>query len=181
MQLDDAVVRAAQRGDHDAFRVLYSDLSPKVFGYLRARGVEEPEELANEVFLAVYRRLGELRGGVSGLRTLVFSIAHARSVDDVRRRARRPQAVPYEPHDDERSTPSAESHVVHALEVQRALDHLEGLNEDQRTVIMLRIIGDLSLQETAAAIGRSVASVKQLQRRGLVALRARMHQEEGVL
>ena len=52
------------------------------------------------------------------------------------------------------------------------------LNESQRTIITLRIIGDLSLEQTAAVTGKSVASVKQLQRRGLVRLRTLMASQE---
>ena len=50
----------------------------------------------------------------AGLRTFVFSVAHARLVDDVRRRARRPAELPYEPELDDRHEPSAEHAAVNA-------------------------------------------------------------------
>ena len=49
---------------------------------------------------------------------------------------------------------------------------LDRLNADQRAVLMLRVIGDLSIDETATALGKTPGAVKQLQRRGLLALRA---------
>ena len=55
---------------------------------------------------------------------------------------------------------------------------MQRLNEDQRTVVTLRIIGDLSLEQTATVTGKTVASVKQLQRRGLVRLRELMVPQE---
>ena len=88
--LTDDLVSAAVAGDVDALGVVYRLLSPKVLGYLKAHGAEDPEGLTNEVFLHVLRRLGGLVGGSAGLRTFVFSVAHARLVDDVRRRSRRP-------------------------------------------------------------------------------------------
>ncbi|MDX5318371.1 MAG: sigma-70 family RNA polymerase sigma factor, partial [Actinomycetes bacterium] len=86
--LTDAVVDAAGRGDRDAVETVYRTLAPRVLGYLRARGAEDPEGLTNEVFIAVVPRLATVKGGAAGLRTLVFSVAHARAVDEHRRRSR---------------------------------------------------------------------------------------------
>ncbi len=178
MDLHDDVVRAAASGDHLAFREIYDVVAPKVLSYLRVRGVEDPEGLTSEVFLALYPRLSSLTGGASGLRTLVFSIAHARAVDDARRRARRPVDFAYDPEQDLRTIESAEQQAVLSLEAERAVELMRELNESQRTVITLRIIGDLSLEQTAAVTGKSVASVKQLQRRGLARLRSMMAPSE---
>lgn len=166
------VLPAAQLGQPWALRVLYDELSPQVFGYLTARGAAEPEELTSEVFLTVFGKLGSLTGGVSGLRTFVFSVAHARLVDAIRRQGRRPQAVPYEPSTDPRTSLSAEDEAESRISGERAHALLATLPEDQRTVLTLRIIGDLSLQEVAAAIGRSEGAVKQLQRRALLTLKS---------
>lgn len=178
MELRDDVVRAAVSGDPDAFRLVYDALSPRVLGYLRSRGVEDAEGMVSEVFLAVHPRLPALTGGSAGLRTLVFSVAHARAVDDARRRSRRPTSFPYEPEYDDRVTGSAEQIAVQSLEAERAMELMQELNEDQRTVVTLRIIGDLSLEQTADVTGKTVASVKQLQRRGLVRLRSLMSAPE---
>jgi RNA polymerase sigma-70 factor (ECF subfamily) len=178
LPLDDGIVAAAAAGDPDAFRQVYDALAPAVHGYLRTRGVEDPEGVTSEVFLAVLPRLERLHGGVSGLRTLVFSVAHARVVDDARRRARRPADLPYEPEHDERRAASAEQVAVGSLEAERAMELMQHLGEDQRTAIVLRIVGELSLEETAEVMDRSVASVKQLQRRGLENLRTLMTTEE---
>jgi RNA polymerase sigma-70 factor (ECF subfamily) len=178
LEIRDEIVRAAVAGDPDAFRQVYDALSPRVLAYLGSRGVEDPEGMVSEVFLAVHPRLRELRGGGAGLRTLVFSVAHARAVDDVRRRSRRPTSFPYDPEYDDRVTGSAEQVAVASLEAERAVALMERLNEDQRTVVTLRIIGDLSLEQTAEVTGKTVASVKQLQRRGLARLRSLMTSPE---
>jgi len=174
LNIRDDVVRDAASGDPLAFRKVYDALAPKVLGYLRARGVEDPEGLTSEVFLAVYPRLPDLTGGEVGLRSLVFSVAHARAVDDTRRRARRPVSFSYDPEYDERTIDSAEHLAVASLEAERALEMMNRLNDNQRAVITLRIVGDLSLEETADVTGKTVASVKQLQRRGLARLRSLM-------
>ncbi|GAB3663288.1 sigma-70 family RNA polymerase sigma factor [Nocardioides korecus] len=178
MELTDDVAQLAAAGDPQAFREVYAALAPRVLGYLRSRGVEDPDGLTSEVFLGVYPRLPSLRGGAAGLRTLVFSVAHARSVDDVRRRARRPVDLSYEPEWDDRVSESAEHVAVSSLEAQRAVALMADLGEDQRAVVTLRILGDLTLEQTAEVTGKTVASVKQLQRRGLERLRTLMLDRE---
>jgi len=94
LDICDEVVIEAVAGDPHAFREVYDALAPKVLGYLRARGVEDAEGLISEVFLGVYPRLAGLTGGAAGLRTLVFSVAHAprwaRSCPSVRSASRCP-------------------------------------------------------------------------------------------
>lgn len=169
--LDESVVDAAGRGDPEAVEIVYRCLAPRVHGYLRVRGVDDPEGLTSEVFIAVIPRLGTVRGGAAGLRSLVFSVAHARAVDDQRRRARRPVQTPYEADLDTRRVASAETEALGLVGTREVRHLLEELGEDQRAVITLRVLADLSLEETAEVLGKTVGSVKQLQRRGLLRLR----------
>jgi RNA polymerase sigma-70 factor (ECF subfamily) len=53
-------------------------------------------------------------------------------------------------------------------EVQRVLGTL---SEDQRAVLLLRVIGDLSIEDVARALDKRPGAVKALQRRGLAALK----------
>jgi RNA polymerase sigma-70 factor (ECF subfamily) len=173
-------VTAAVLGDPAAMRSVYETLAPPIVGYLRSRGSEDPEGLAQDVFVALIPQIRKLQGGMGGLRTLAFSIAHARLVDETRRRAGRPTAVAFDPDDDSRVTPSAEDHAMAQVGDDAVVELLSTLNPDQRSVIALRVVAQLSLEETAQVIGRSVGSVKQLQRRGLLALRARVLAAEDV-
>ena len=101
--LEDTLV-AARAGRPWALRAVYEELAPRVHGDLRASGASEPEDLTSEVFLTVFSRLATLTGGAAGLRTLAFSVAHARLVDDLRRRSRRGETVSYETCHDGRTT-----------------------------------------------------------------------------
>ena len=101
-----------------------------------------------------------------------MSVAHARMVDEVRRQVRRPASVPYDPHHDSRTIASAEDEALGATSTQRLLELMAQLPDDQRDVIALRFVADLALEDVAAILERSVGAVKQLQRRGLITLRA---------
>lgn len=176
---NDEVLERAREGDSEALGDLYRALAPGVLGYLQTRGAEDPEALAQEVFLQVFRRLGDVHGGGAGLRTFTYSVAHARLVDEFRARARRPVLVAYETDGDPRHAPSTELHVLDAQAGARALDLLAGLHGDQRDVVALRIVAGLSIEETAAVLGKTPGAVKQLQRRGLISLRDHVDPETG--
>jgi RNA polymerase sigma-70 factor, ECF subfamily len=166
---------AAQDGEAWALRALYEALAPQVHGYLRARGSAEPEDLTSEVFLAVFPRLGTVTGGPAGLRTLVFSVAHARLVDELRRRGRR-TTVCYDAETDHRMTASAEEEALELVATQGVRAMIDALPDDQRDVLLLRLLSDLTVDQVAIVIGRTPGAVKQLQRRGLLALRERAAQ-----
>jgi RNA polymerase sigma-70 factor (ECF subfamily) len=168
----DDVLAAAQAGAAWGFEVLYRDLSPVVTGYLRLHGAPDPDDLASETFLAVFRGLGAFRGGEDGLRSWVFTIAHRRLVDDRRRRSRRPQEA-----DDAGDVLTGiaggdvEDDVLARLGAERVHRMCGDLPADQRSVLLLRVLADLTVEQVAAVMGRSVGSVKALQRRGLRRLR----------
>jgi len=176
--LSGLVVAAAQAGEPEALGLVYRNLAPKVLAYLKAHGVEDPESLTNEVFLNVIPRLSGLNGGVSGLQTLVFSVAHARVIDEVRRRARRPAQTPWEPEFDQRQEDSAENAMLGRVATQDVMLMLDSLGKEQKAVVVLRVLADLSLEQTAEVVGKSVGAVKQLQRRGLLVLRGLIERGE---
>jgi RNA polymerase sigma-70 factor (ECF subfamily) len=78
---------------------------------------------------------------------------------------------PYEPELDTRTVDSAETVAMNAVTTDELDELLGELGEEQRAVIMLRVLGDLSLEQTADVLDKSVGSVKQLQRRALLRLR----------
>jgi RNA polymerase sigma-70 factor (ECF subfamily) len=143
------------------------------------RGVADPDGVTSDVFVTLLPRLGELTGGVSGLRTFVFSVAHARVVDETRRRARRPEHVEFDQQVHDGITESAEHEALIRLSSDRVRALLNRLSADHRDVLALRVVGDLSVEQAAAAMGRSIGSIKQLQRRALLALRELMAEPAG--
>lgn len=124
-----------------------------------------------EVFLAVLPRLATVTGGVAGLRTFVFSIAHARMVDDQRRRHRAPVELPFEPDLDGREEASAEAEALARISPQEVVRLLGVLPDDQREVLTLRLVAGLTVEQVADVMGKSVGAIKQLQRRALIRLR----------
>ncbi len=177
--LADEYVQADQEDPALLFTAAYNSFAGPVFGYLRARGVDDPEAVTQDVFLALYPKLDSLHGGLQGAKTLLFSIAHARMVDHYRKRERTPDSTPYESELDARRTPSAEDQAFGRSSGLGVTELLEGLVDDYREVLALRVVADLSVEETADIMGKSQGAVKQLQRRALNALKKRAQRSNG--
>jgi RNA polymerase sigma factor (sigma-70 family) len=134
-----------------------------------------------EVFLAVLPRLETVTGGVAGLRTFVFSVAHARMVDDHRRRRRTPIELPFEPELDSRGECSAEDEAMERMSPQEVHHLLSFLPDDQREVLTLRLVAGLTVEQAAEVMRKSAGAVKQLQRRALIRLREQSAEKEYVM
>jgi RNA polymerase sigma factor (sigma-70 family) len=170
----DDVLGAAQAGAAWAFEVLYRDLSPVVTGYLRLHGATDPDDLASETFLGVFTGLAGFSGDEEALRSWVFTIAHRRLIDDWRRRSRRPQVA--DDAGDLTVHPGGDAEDDALVRVGTADVHrmCSELPDDQRSVLLLRVLADLTVEQVAQVMGRSIGAVKALQRRGLRTLRDRL-------
>ena len=172
------VLAAAKTGADWAWTAIYRDLAGPVTGYLAARGAAEPEDLASEAFLQAARDVASFTGDESGFKSWLFVIAHRRLVDSWRAAGRRPRP---ESLDDLVFGPeggNVEDEALDRLATTELLSAFERLTDDQRAVLALRIIGDLTLVETAGVLGRRVGAVKALQRRGLLALQETLEHVE---
>ena len=78
---------------------------------------------------------------------------------------------------DTRRTASGEDDALVSLATQRVRERIADLPPDQRDVLLLRILGDLTIEQIAVALGKSDGAVKALQRRALAALRKRIERE----
>jgi RNA polymerase sigma-70 factor, ECF subfamily len=166
-----SLLGAAREGSEAAWQELYGGLAPVVLGYLRANGSPDPEDVLSEVFLQVARDLVRFDGDEKGFRSWVFTIAHHRLIDARRHSARRPvELLPEPPEPVDRAEDAADEALVRIgnEEVRRVLS---ALSTDQRTVLLLRVVGDMSIEDVAAAVGKRPGAVKALQRRGLAAIK----------
>lgn len=165
---------AARAGAPWAFERLYTDLAPIVTGYLRLQGAAEPDDLTSEVFLGVFAGLASFEGTEPQFRSWVFTIAHRRLIDERRRAARRPSEPTDDPATLDGPGGDAEAEAIDALGLRRVYELCATLSAEQREVVLLRVVGDLTVEQVAQTVGRSVGAVKALQRRGLTALRKKV-------
>jgi RNA polymerase sigma-70 factor, ECF subfamily len=173
----ESVLLAAQAGGDWAWRELYSFASPAAYGYLRVRGAADPDDLLGEVFLHVVRGIGAFSGNEAAFRAWVLTITHRRLVDDVRKRAVRPEVVWDGDLESLGPIGDVEREAIAGIEASRALEAIRELSPDQQDVVLLRLLGDLSLEQVAGVVGKTVGAVKQLQHRAYAMLGKKLARE----
>lgn len=155
----------------EAFEHLLRPLLFPVRRYLRAQVGNAADDLIDEVLLAVWEHLDRFRGTEGQFRSWVFTIAHNQVVDHHRRRRDE------QPLDGVLAHPAADDTETEALarvsegELRSVLAQLAPA---QRQVLLLRLVSDLSIEQTAAVLGRSTGAVKALQHRAIEAARRRI-------
>lgn len=167
----------ARLGEGAAFAELWSRHAGRVAAFIRVRGAVEVEEITSDVFVAAFGGLARFEGDETGFAALLFTIARRRVVDEQRRHARRLPVAPWAAEEDARTVRSVEEDVLARSAADDLSYHLDRLTPDQREVVTLRLLTDLSLEQTAQVMGRRVGTVKSLQRRALDALRRSMADE----
>jgi RNA polymerase sigma-70 factor, ECF subfamily len=166
-----APIRVAQpSAAHDRYlptiEEAFREYAAPVHNYVKAAGIADSEDVLSDIFLDVMRGLKGFRGDRDALRRWIFTIAHHRVVDEYRRASRRQRLL--------WSVPTQAS-VTHDDPIDPALmSALDTLTPDQREVIVLRFVADLSLETVAALTKRAPGAVKSLQHRALHNLAAQL-------
>jgi RNA polymerase sigma-70 factor (ECF subfamily) len=169
---DDALVRAAQRGDRAAFGFLYARYSRMVHGILLARvPFSDVDDLVQDVFLQALPRLSSLRE-VSRFPGWLASIARNRANDFHRR------VKPNDEFDEETTSAQIEqptssaNHSSHSsAEAHAVLDAIRSLPDAYREPLILRLVEGMTGPEIAARTGLTHGSVRVNLHRGMLQLR----------
>ena len=169
------LMRQVASGDRQAFTVVYDFVAPIVFGVARRvlRDPAQAEEVAQEVFLELWRTAARFDPERANVRTWAAVMAHRRAVDRVRseqsdrnRTAR--QVVPEIDPD-----PSPSDVTISRDEKRQVVETLETLSAPQREALVLAYYEGLTQQEIAERLEIPLGTVKTRVRDGLARLRNR--------
>lgn len=168
LENESGLIASAQRGNLDAFNRLVLHYQDRVYS-LAYRIVGEREsaaDAAQEAFVRAYQRLETYRGG--SFKAWLFRITTNACYDELRRRKRRPVTMLNE-------LPGAESddgpplaadtlspeQAIQQAELNRAIERcIQGLQNDQRTVLVLSDVEGMNYQEIAEITGANLGTVK---------------------
>ncbi|MGH3650764.1 MAG: RNA polymerase sigma factor [Acidimicrobiia bacterium] len=170
------LLKAAKKGEPWAWEHIFRTLAGPITGYLALRGAPDPEDQTSETLFHVARNIDRFEGSEESFRSWVFVIAHRRLIDARRSAGRRVKTTPLT--DQTGPQGDVEFEALNHLALAEMKDLLGPLTTDQREVIILRMIADLSLEETAQVMGKRVGSVKALQRRALANLKRHLELKE---
>ncbi len=169
---NDALHRAG-RGDESAFAEFYDALSGLVYGVI-LRVVRDPamsEEVAQEVFLEIWRLAPRYDRDKGSAKTWAATIAHRRAVDRVRSEESRRQR-------DERELETLDEPrdvVIEAIDAREESEQvrvaLSLLTESQREAVTLAYYGGHTYRAVAALLDVPEGTIKTRIRDGLIRLR----------
>ncbi len=177
---DAALMLRVRRGDASAFEALYDRNARSVVSFVhrfvpdRARA----EELAQEIFLKVYRSAGAYEPKAK-FKTFLFRIAANHCLNERRRgeyraevRSSAPDAdADAPPHDAAGPEADAPDSALAGRELERALSRaLDELGERERAAFAMCRFEGMAYRDIAEALGASEAAVKSLIHRATVAV-----------
>jgi RNA polymerase sigma-70 factor (ECF subfamily) len=164
----------------EAIGALYDRHHPHIFRYLwsRVRDQHQAEDLTGEVFLRMLTHLPSYRWRGVPFRSWLYRIAHNLAMDTFRKQGKT-DTIPLDQAASVTGNGVApEVEVERHLTIERVKRALQEIDPLQGEVVVLRFLSGLSLREVALVLDKSVAAVKSLQHRGLVALRAELQGEQ---
>jgi RNA polymerase sigma-70 factor (ECF subfamily) len=168
------LIRRSALGHENAFAELYDLTSPRVYGVILRvlRSSDQSAEVAQEVFVEIWRTCTRYRSDRGGVLAWMLTIAHRRAVDRVRsaqsridREERYSRRDVSRPHDE--VAESAEQH----WDADRVRSGLAQLTELQREAVTLAYFGGYSQAQIAVLLEIPLGTVKTRMRDGLIKLR----------
>lgn len=165
---------ALRAGCPIAFAALYVERHGFVFGYALAGVFDRhlAEDLASETFARAWRRIGTLAWQGRDPAAWLITITKNLITDHYKSSRARFELLVDQHYDKELAADDAGFRQVESADLVAAvLAALAGLTEGQRTVIRLRYLQELNVEETAGALGVSTGAAKTLQGRAMSNLR----------
>lgn len=165
------ILAVAQRGDRDAYALLFEHFAPRVKSYMLRLGAtpEAAEELSQEALLTVWRKAALFDPSRAGASTWIFAIARNLRIDAIRRQ-RRPR-IEDDPTDEPPAEPTADAVVVAAERDARLKIAVAALPRDQAEVVRQSFFQDKAHAEIAKDLNLPLGTVKSRLRLALARLR----------
>ena len=167
----------AVQGDDGAMDSLLREVRPMVVRYCRTRlarvaGLAHySDDVAQEVCIALLSAIPRYQDRGRPFASFVYGIA-AHKVADTLRVAGRVETVPTDTVPEQPDDgPGPEEAAVRVIEAQRARDLLDELPDQQRRLLVMRVITGLTADETGHLLGMSAGAVRVAQHRAIARLR----------
>ena len=172
-KLSDAeLVRRIAAQDHGAFRVLMKRHNQMLYRAARSilKNEAEAEDAVQEAYLQAYRAMGDFRGDAK-LSTWLVRITVNEAITRLHKHARRAEVIHLEGDDlhDQHSAeesmndspPEVPERAAQRAEMRKLLEaRIDMLPEAFRSVFVLRALEEMSVEETATALGLNEATVR---------------------
>ncbi len=181
IESDSVLASRVAAGDAGSLEELYNRYGVQVFSmaYGILRDYALAEDLAQEVFMALWTRAGRFDAAKGVFRHWFLHLAHNRVIDEVRRRRRVALMDADKAPEDATlglvSSGDTADEAITAVLAGEAREALRALPEEQRVVIVMAYLEGATQQEIAQRTGTPLGTVKTRLRLGLSKLRQTMN------
>ncbi len=171
------VIHRARSSDHQALSLLYRRFLPVVYRFILARVADTPtaEDLTSETFFAVIERISETRAHDElTFAAWALGIARNQVASFYRRQRARPTSRLSEPDEDMLVAVAGDGDPLNVITARErwaeVVSALNQLTEDQRNVLLYRVILGYSAEDVGALLDKQPGAVRALQFRALASL-----------
>jgi RNA polymerase sigma-70 factor (ECF subfamily) len=174
---EQGLVQRVRSGDEAAFSELIFIYQNRIFA-LASRLVtseQDAEEIVQDVFVSLYRKIGEFEGR-SSLSSWLYRITFNCALMKLRTRRRkdRREQMSIQANSEEcERVDTVEDHLVRVERLKIAQEVIDSLPESFRTIFYLRDVDGLTGEETALQLGLTTAAVKSRLHRARLMIRKR--------
>ena len=169
---EDSIVQHAIRGESSAFGLLYDYYQPKIYRFviLKVGHREEAEDITHQVFLSAWQNIKNYKTKGFPFSSWLYRIARNQVIDHYRTRKVTSAIDEIQP-EYILSPAAAHLNVDKNLEVERVMEAVWKLEGNYQDVVIMRFVEDLTLKETAGALGKTEGAVKLMQHRAIKKLK----------
>jgi RNA polymerase sigma-70 factor (ECF subfamily) len=172
MENDIELLKAARAKNKEALEKIFDLYSSALNRYALRLGCDPvmADQTVGDVFVKLLEQLELGKGPETNLRSYLYQMTHHQIIDQARSSSRSAplEVADWLQRDEDSPSLRLENQMMFDLILRAIKDEL---TDDQRQVIILRIMEEFSLQETAAIMGKKVNHVKVIQNRAIAKLR----------
>lgn len=181
MDDDFPLLEGCRRGDAASYQQLYEKYSGKVYGFARRflGDDQHAEDVTQEVFLRVFRKLSTFRGEAR-FSTWLFRVSLNSCKNKRRSLDRDSRFDPDRFQESRRGFEDSPERVLECRNLKGRIDEaLDRLTEGQRSVLLLKAVEELSYREIGEIFGQSENQIRGRLYRARKAFRAALTACEG--
>ncbi|MFH1188591.1 MAG: sigma-70 family RNA polymerase sigma factor [bacterium] len=176
MEDEQILIKKAQKGESEAFGMLYDQYLPKIYRFVRVKVShrEEAEDITHQAFLNAWKNINDYTFQGHSFGSWLYRIAR-NVITDYYRKSKTGDVsldedllpLNFHPKDTDSIERTADINLQH----RAIFDAVRNLKEIEQDVIIMRFLEGMSIKETSEIIKKSEGATKVIQHRALKQVR----------
>jgi RNA polymerase sigma-70 factor (ECF subfamily) len=166
---EENIIKGAMRGDAHAFGLLYDHYQPAIYRFVvvKVGRREDAEDITHQVFMNAWQGMRRYRHRGHPFSSWLYRIARNKVIDHYRARKESVSLETVEIDQFGIVLSSSQSDLALKLDFEKAMGAIRKMKQEYQDVVILRFVEELSLKETARAMGKTEGAVKLMQHRAI--------------